>query len=80
LQTVLDFLRQGDFLDMLGMFAEFETNLRKERQLEGVAKAKSEGKYNAPKGVSDTAAGFKASLEWRLARRRRCGAGAQGRV
>ena len=92
LQTVLDFLRQGDvlmvtridrlarsigdlqdivravkakgaslkateqpidtstaagkcFLDMLGVFAEFETNLRKERQLEGVAKAKSEGKY-----------------------------------
>jgi DNA invertase Pin-like site-specific DNA recombinase len=92
LQTVLDFLRQGDvlmvtridrlarsigdlqdivravkakgaslkateqpidtstaagkcFLDMLGVFAEFETNLRKERQLEGIAKAKSEGKY-----------------------------------
>jgi DNA invertase Pin-like site-specific DNA recombinase len=33
------------FLDMLGVFAEFETNLRKERQLEGIAKAKSEGKY-----------------------------------
>ena len=28
------------FLDMLGVFAEFETNLRKERQLEGIAKAK----------------------------------------
>jgi DNA invertase Pin-like site-specific DNA recombinase len=26
------------FLDMLGVFAEFETNLRKERQLEGIAK------------------------------------------
>ena len=25
------------FLDMLGVFAEFETNLRKERQLEGIA-------------------------------------------
>jgi hypothetical protein len=25
---------------MLGVFAEFETNLRKERQLEGIAKAK----------------------------------------
>lgn len=24
------------FLDMLGVFAEFETNLRKERQLEGI--------------------------------------------
>ena len=33
------------FLDMLGVFAEFETNLRKERQLEGIAKAKSEGRY-----------------------------------
>jgi DNA invertase Pin-like site-specific DNA recombinase len=29
------------FLDMLGVFAEFETNLRKERQFEGVAKAKA---------------------------------------
>lgn len=33
------------FLDMLGVFAEFETNLRKERQMEGVAKAKAAGKY-----------------------------------
>jgi hypothetical protein len=30
------------FLDMLGVFAEFETNLRRERQLEGIAKAKLE--------------------------------------
>jgi DNA invertase Pin-like site-specific DNA recombinase len=29
------------FLDMLGVFAEFETNLRKERQLEGIAKART---------------------------------------
>ncbi len=28
------------FLDMLGVFAEFETNLRRERQLEGIAAAK----------------------------------------
>jgi hypothetical protein len=27
-------------LDRLGVFAEFETNLRRERQLEGIAKAK----------------------------------------
>jgi len=27
------------FLHMLGVFAEFETNLRRERQLEGTAKA-----------------------------------------
>ena len=33
------------FLDMLGVFAEFETNLRKERQLEGIAKAKERGVY-----------------------------------
>ena len=33
------------FLGMLGVFAEFETNLRKERQLEGIAKAKAEGVY-----------------------------------
>jgi DNA invertase Pin-like site-specific DNA recombinase len=33
------------FLDMLGVFAEFETNLRKERQLEGIAKAKLAGVY-----------------------------------
>jgi DNA invertase Pin-like site-specific DNA recombinase len=33
------------FLDILGALAEFETNLRKERQLEGIAKAKAEGRY-----------------------------------
>jgi DNA invertase Pin-like site-specific DNA recombinase len=33
------------FLDMLGVFAEFETNLRKERQLEGIAKPKAAGVY-----------------------------------
>jgi DNA invertase Pin-like site-specific DNA recombinase len=31
------------FFDMLGVFAEFETNLRKERQMEGIAKAKEKG-------------------------------------
>jgi DNA invertase Pin-like site-specific DNA recombinase len=33
------------FLGMLGVFAEFETNLRRERQLEGIAKAKARGIY-----------------------------------
>jgi DNA invertase Pin-like site-specific DNA recombinase len=33
------------FLDMLGVFAEFETNLRRECQLEGIAKAKAAGVY-----------------------------------
>ena len=37
------------FLDMLGVFAEFETNLRRERQLEGIARAKSEGVYKGRK-------------------------------
>jgi len=30
---------------MLGACAEFETNLRRERQLEGIAKAKAAGVY-----------------------------------
>jgi len=33
------------FLDMLGTFAEFEMAVRKERQMEGIAKAKAAGKY-----------------------------------
>lgn len=33
------------FLQMLGVFAEFENNLRKERQAAGIAKAKTEGRY-----------------------------------
>ena len=33
------------FLDMLGVFAEFESNLRRERQLDGIALAKKAGKY-----------------------------------
>src|ERR1700722_18866330 len=37
------------FLDMLGVFGEFETNLRKERQMEGINKAKKEGKYQGRK-------------------------------
>ena len=33
------------FLDMLGVFAEFETNLRRERQMEGISAAKARGVY-----------------------------------
>jgi DNA invertase Pin-like site-specific DNA recombinase len=33
------------FLQMLGVFAEFETAIRKERQMEGISKAKAEGRY-----------------------------------
>src|SRR5712672_551961 len=41
------------FLDMLGVFAEFETNLRKERQLEGIADAKARGVYRGRKPSID---------------------------
>jgi DNA invertase Pin-like site-specific DNA recombinase len=34
---------------MLGVFAEFETNLRCERQLEGIAKTKAAGVYKGRK-------------------------------
>lgn len=37
------------FLDMLGVFAEFETNLRRERQMEGIAAAKARGVYRGRK-------------------------------
>jgi DNA invertase Pin-like site-specific DNA recombinase len=41
------------FLDMLGVFAEFETNLRRERQLEGIALAKRRGAYRGRKPSID---------------------------
>jgi len=41
------------FLDMLGVFGEFETNLRKERQMEGIAKAKEKGVYKGRKPTVD---------------------------
>ena len=41
------------FLDMLGVFAEFETNLRRERQLEGIAAAKQRGAYSGRKKKID---------------------------
>jgi Helix-turn-helix domain of resolvase/Resolvase, N terminal domain len=43
------------FLDMLGVFAEFETNLRRERQLEGIADAKARGVYQGRKASIDPA-------------------------
>lgn len=44
------------FLQMLGVFAEFETNIRRERQLEGIAKAKAEGVYKGRPASIDAAA------------------------
>ena len=41
------------FLDMLGVFAEVETNLRRERQMEGIAKAKERGVYRGRKASID---------------------------
>ena len=41
------------FLDMLSVFSEFETNLRKERQMEGIAKAKEKGIYKGRKPTVD---------------------------
>src|SRR5271157_4210546 len=41
------------FLDMLGVFAEFETNLRRERQMEGIAQAKAKGIYTGRKPSID---------------------------
>lgn len=41
------------FLGMLSVFSEFETNIRKERQMEGIQKAKAEGKYKGRKPSID---------------------------
>jgi hypothetical protein len=38
---------------MLGVFAEFRTNLRRERQLEGIADAKARGVYRGRKASID---------------------------
>ena len=41
------------FMDMLGVFAEFETNLRSERQMEGVRIAKEQGKFKGRQSSID---------------------------
>jgi DNA invertase Pin-like site-specific DNA recombinase len=41
------------FLGMLGVFAEFETNLRRERQMEGINAAKQRGVYKGRKPTID---------------------------
>lgn len=41
------------FLQMLGVFAQFETALRKERQMEGIEKAKAAGVYKGRKPSVD---------------------------
>lgn len=49
------------FLDMLGVFAEFETNLHRERQMEGIANAKAAGVY---KGRRRSIDGIKVRRLW----------------
>jgi len=44
------------FLQMLGIFAEFETAIRKERQLEGIRKAKEAGVYKGRQATIDAEA------------------------
>jgi len=54
------------FLDMLGVFAEFETNLRRERQLEGIAAAKARGVYRGRKPSIDPAEVHRLRVEEKL--------------
>ena len=42
-------------LDMRGVFAEFETNLRRERQLEGIKAASERGIYKGRRPSIDAA-------------------------
>lgn len=54
LQQAIDTTRAEGrlLLHLLGAFAEFETDLRKERQTEGIAKAKLAGRYKGrPKSI-----------------------------
>jgi DNA invertase Pin-like site-specific DNA recombinase len=43
------------FLGMLSIFAQFETDLRRERQTEGIAKAKAAGVYKGRRATIDPA-------------------------
>jgi DNA invertase Pin-like site-specific DNA recombinase len=45
------------FLDMLGVFAEFETNLRRERQLEGIAQGEGGGRVQGQAAFNRSVAG-----------------------
>ena len=39
---------------MIGVFAQFETAIRRERQLEGIRKAKAAGRYKGRPATLDT--------------------------
>ena len=49
--------------DMLGAFAEFERSMIKERQMEGIAKAKEKGVYNKDKRKKVAYAELNAAIE-----------------
>ena len=57
-QGALDTTRSDGklLLNILGSFAEFEADIRRERQMEGIAKAKAAGVYTGRKASIDTAA------------------------
>lgn len=63
-QGALDTTRSDGklLLNILGSFAEFEADIRRERQMEGIAKAKSAGVYRGRKASIDTAA-IRAAVE-----------------
>ena len=65
---------------MLGVFAEFETNLRRERQAEGIAKAKAEGVYKGRNPVIDPAKVRELQAAGLVRRRSRRSSGSGGRV
>ena len=55
LQQPIDTPSGRALLQMSGVFAEFETNLRRERQLEGIANAKARGVYRGRPASIDPA-------------------------
>src|SRR5690606_2280863 len=57
-QAAMDTTRSDGrlMLNMLAAFAEFETDLRRERQMEGIAKAKTAGVYKGWKPTVDVSA------------------------
>jgi DNA invertase Pin-like site-specific DNA recombinase len=63
-QGALDTTRSDGklLLNILGSFAEFEADIRRERQLEGIAKAKAKGIYKGRKPSIDSDA-VRAALE-----------------
>lgn len=63
-QGALDTTRSDGklLLNILGSFAEFEADIRRERQMEGIAKAKAAGVYRGRKASIDSSA-IRAALD-----------------